>query len=164
MLIALFAGVGCGSPDAGSPASGGVGPAGGGTIELTQAGGCSDVFMWAATADGDVAVTFLWNRPAQLQGSPIDMDFVLPDDAMTVNVERGHGLHRNMCTDMIDVGAEPSSVDAVTGGSGHLTVSVANLPDGRSTGVLRLDDLEGPDGLRFAPIEVTTGCIGCADG
>jgi len=133
-------------------------------LELTRSGGCGDVFMWATTSGGDVAVTVSWNRPFEQQRRAAEVRFAVPDDEIVVRIERGRTLERNMCTDLIDGESEPEWVRTATAGRGHLVVGEFDPVTWRARATLTLEGVEGPDGLRFAPAELSTDQIGFFSG
>ena len=97
-------------------------------------------------------------------GPPWARHSVAALDDVSFSVERGRTLERNMCTDLIDGESEPEWVRTATAGRGHLVVGEFDPVTWRARATLTLEGVEGPDGLRFAPAELSTDQIGFFSG
>lgn len=133
------------------------------TVVLTEGDACGDAFFWAASGEGDIAVTVAveaWDRSRR---ATTTIDFTLPDPSVEVEILRGGRLQRNFCTDLPDPASDPRSRQPATAGDGTITLDPKIQTCG-VTGTLELDGLIGQDGTIFAPINVRSGSIGCYAG
>ncbi|MGY1744056.1 hypothetical protein [Blastococcus sp. SYSU D00695] len=132
-----------------------------GTVELVRGDACRDVFFWAATASGELAVTVtvdVADRPAD---GPTEVSARLPDPGVTVEVLRGPGdLTVDLCTDAL-VGVEPTGRQSAVAGDLAMTVDPPGEDCGESDGRLRIEGLVAEDGTAFAPIDVVSVLVGC---
>lgn len=136
-------------------------------IALTRSGACGDAYFWAATESGDIAVTVTVDARERSARAPTAISFEQPGDGLTIEVLRGSNLPRNLCNDVIDPDAEPTSTMPATAGHGEITLDpTAEAPDGcgTTTGRLHADGLTAPDGTTFEPITITSHSIGCYAG
>lgn len=167
-VAALLAGVaGCSSGD-----DGGVGDGGAGgrqaAVVLEQSGGCGDAFFWAATAEGDVAVTVTVEARSRSTAEPTVIDFTLPDPVVAVEVQRGRALVQPMCNDVID--SRVWRVDErLAGVSGAGRIRLAPRAEGEPSacgvsGDLRLEGLVAEDDTRVGDVAIQTDQIGCYAG
>jgi hypothetical protein len=127
-------------------------------VDLTRTGACADVFFWAATASGDLAVTVTADARDR---STVDQTTirVVPDgDDAAIEILQGENLHWNFCNDIISGQAEPTSTQSAASGSGVLKLDPRQ--PGLVSGSLIITDLEAEDGTIFAPIEVHSDRIG----
>lgn len=138
-------------------------------VLLTAGDGCGDVYFWAATDSGDIAVTVSLEARGRSSDKATTLEFVLPSPTVAVEVLDGDHLDRNFCTDVFDGDAEPRRRQAAVSGTG--TVTLDPLPEGPDSvscgsvaGELELRDLEAEDGTLFAPIRVSSDSIGCYSG
>ncbi|MGY1774142.1 hypothetical protein [Blastococcus sp. SYSU D00813] len=141
---------------AGSPTAGGT--AG---VVLTDGDACGEVFFWAAGGSGDVAVTVSTDVVDRATDGPTRLRYALPDPRVEVLVLTGHDLTANFCTDAIDAAAEPTATQEVTAGTVTLDLDPPGEECGESDGRLRIDGLVAADGTRFAPVDVSSGSVGC---
>jgi hypothetical protein len=157
ILISTGFGLGCTSDD---PRS---------SVELPQGDACGEVGFWASTASGDLAVQVSIDVADRATDSTTVTEFVLPDDAVQVQVLEGTNLPRNFCTDLIDSDSQPKRRRSATAGTGTITVE-PRTPDGSNpvcgsaAGLLTLTGLVADDGTTFAPITVQTRSVGCYSG
>ncbi len=139
-------------------------------LSLPATGGCGDAYFWAATADGDVAVTVYAELRNRATAEPTTLEFTVPDGAIQIEVLRGENLPRNFCTDLADMRSEPASVGTAASGSGSIRLAppAPCLSSGTDVvaaqGDLSLNDLIAEDGTTFAPVSVSTHYIGCYSG
>ena len=159
-LLVLASACAGGSSSSSDPARG---------VRLTASGGCGDAFIWATTAEGDLAVTVSTEARDRSAAGPTTIDLDLPDPAVTVEVLRGEDLARNFCNDVILPSSRPADTQSVTAGTGEMVLdppkdagSYANC--GTTSGRLRLRGLVAEDGTTFAPIDARTDQIGCYAG
>lgn len=161
-LLALAALAGCG-PDGDDDA----GP-GGGPIELTRSGGCGDAYLWAATEDGTVAVTVgvVVPRHSTREDTVVEID--LPDPDVDAELLRGdQDLTRNLCVDVVDPDAEPTSTVELTAGTGEVTTTAISTDVGLCgdvTGTLELADVVAEDGTVIGDVDADSETIGCFAG
>lgn len=167
--------VGCASGDDDAPGggSGGGGSGGGGdgqptsgAPDLTQSGGCGDAFFWAATAEGDLAVTVTVEARDRSGSEPTVVDFTVPDPAVTVELQVGTELVQAFCNDLLDHNHHVESEHAAREGTGRITL--APLPADESTcgliGELHVEGLAFEDGTEVGTVDVRTDAIGCYAG
>jgi hypothetical protein len=138
-------------------------------VRLTASGGCGDAFLWATTAEGDVAVTVSTEARDRSAAGPTTIDFDLPDPEVTVEVLRGEDLARNFCNDVILPSSRPTDTRRATAGTGAMVLDPPKDPGsydncGTASGRLRLRGLVAEDGTTFAPIDARTDQIGCYAG
>jgi hypothetical protein len=138
-------------------------------IDLVQSGACGDAFFWAASADGETAVTVdvTYSRPADAQGK-VTIPFTAPgNQVVRVEVLTGADLSRNFCTDVIDMSSQPDTRSAAVAGQGRVTIAIPPRDGsgcGRTLGSLDLSGLVAADGTEFSPITVESRDIGCYSG
>jgi hypothetical protein len=145
----------------GSPASTPAVPGRPGGVALPDGGACGEVFFWAASASGDVAVTVSVDVTDRPVDGPTHLRFGLPDAEVDVAVLTGRDLPDNFCTDVIDSRSEPTGTQEVTAGTVTLDVDPPGEECGESDGRLRIDGLVAADGTAFAPVDVRSGLVGC---
>lgn len=139
-------------------------------LSLPDSGGCGDAYFWAATADGDVAVTVYADLRSRSASDSTTLEFTIPDETVEIQILRGENLPRNFCTDLADMRSEPTSAAAATAGSGSIRLAppAPCLSNGTDVvaaqGDLSLTDLVAEDGTKFAPVSVSTHYIGCYSG
>ncbi|SEP07480.1 hypothetical protein [Trujillonella endophytica] len=162
LAVALL--TGCSTTEvsgAASPAGGtSAGPAGDG-VELVRGAACGEVTFWAASESGEVVVTVTVDVADRPAGEPSEFGYELPDPAVLVTVHSGPGdLSENFCTDVL-LGPEPTLRQDVVAGTVALTVDPPGEDCGDSDGRLRVEGLVAEDGTTFAPIDVSSGLVGC---
>ena len=138
-------------------------------VRLTVSGGCGDAFFWATTPKGDVAVTVSVEARDRTAEAPTTIDLDLPHPEAADEGPPGQGLARNYCNDIILADSKPTDTQAVTAGTGSVTLDPPKDPGGyancgTTSGRLRLRGLEAEDGTTFAPIDASTDQIGCYAG
>jgi hypothetical protein len=128
-------------------------------IELSRSGGCADAFFWAASADGELAVTAYVDVRDRQDAVHLEID--LPDPPVEVTLQRGTDLTQPFCNDVLDQDYELEEEVPVTEGHLELTVDAAR-GDGHGfrMGTLVLTDLVAEDGTRLPDLEITTEMIG----
>jgi hypothetical protein len=136
---------------------------------LPRSGGCGDAFLWAATKDGDLAVTVQVDAVRRPTDQSAQWSVDLPSDDVLVRVLRGVNLPQNFCTDLILEESEPASATRVLDGRLQLTLDPAPTEPvvcGTSSvsGHLRVSGLRAEDGTEFGPFAVATESIGCTSG
>ena len=99
--------------------------------DLTEQGGCGDLFAYAVDAADEVMLTVRLDEPIAAGGdAPFDLVFTLPDPAAEVKVEVGSSISDAMCDDVIENDG-PQVDETWTAVSG--TVSAHLEPDGYGT-------------------------------
>lgn len=95
--LLIVIGVGC-AAEAPAPTEQLLGPA-----ELARAGGCADVFLYAATAEGSVAVTVNWPDAAgrAMAEGEWRETVTLPDHLVRVTLQLGRSLADPLCNDVV---------------------------------------------------------------
>lgn len=139
-------------------------------VVLSEGEACGDVYFWAASESGDVAVIVMVDARDRSTTEPTTIELALPDPTVVVEVLEGEDLSRNFCTDVIDLASEPQGRQHAVAGEGTITLGPA--PEGPSSyrscgtvsGELVLDGLVTEDGTTFAPIAVSSDSIGCYSG
>jgi hypothetical protein len=129
----------------------------------------ADVEFWAATSSGDLAVQVSLDVTDRSSDSASTSEFVLPDDAVRVQVLEGTDLPRNFCTDAIDSAFQPKRRRSAKAGTGFITVEPptpagSNPACGSVAGQLTLTGLVADNGTTFAPITVHSRSVGCYSG
>jgi hypothetical protein len=166
--------VGCTSGDDDVPGGGSGGGSGGGgdgqptsgAPALTQSGGCGDAFFWAATAEGDLAVTVSVEARDRSGSEPTVVDFTVPDPAVTVELQVGTELVQAFCNDLLDQNHHVESEHAASEGSGRITLGPIAAP-GPTCGVdgeLHVEGLAFEDGTEIGTVDVRSDAIGCYAG
>ncbi|MGY1742931.1 MULTISPECIES: hypothetical protein [unclassified Blastococcus] len=164
LLACLLCLAACTTTTAGgaSPATpGGGAGAGADAIALTDGDACGEVFFWAASDGGDVAVTVSVDVVGRAEDGPTRLRYGLPDPEVEVAVLTGQDLTANFCTDAIDAAAEPTGTQEATAGTVTLDLDPPGEDCGHSDGRLRIEGLVAADGTTFAPVDVSTGFVGC---
>ncbi len=162
-------GSGTATPDPGRSTAPGttVGPRpgpGGGGVELVRGDACGEVFFWAASESGTVAVTVSVDVVGRPAGGPSEFSFPLPHPDVTVRVLSGPGdLTEDFCTDVL-LGTGPTGEQEAVAGTVLLTVDPPGEACGESDGRLRIDGLVVQDGTAFPPVDVRSASVGCAVG
>lgn len=160
LVVASLAGCGSDGDDDAGP--------GGEPIQLTRSGGCGDAYLWAATEDGTVAVTVGVEVPGHSTREDTVVAIDLPDPDVEAHLLRGdQDLTRNLCVDVVDADAEPTSTVELTAGTGTITTTPISTDVGLCgdvTGTLELTDVEADDGTRIAEVTAETADIGCFAG
>ena len=166
LAAALAASTACGSGGDGSART--LGPAPGGTVELTRSGGCGEAFLWAATEDGTTVVTVGVGTDRYSTTDPVVVAVDLADPEVDGALLRGDGdLTRNLCVDVLDDDAEPDGTVALAAGAGELVIGTipTDVPAcGNVDGTLDLDGVEATDGTTIGSVHAETGSIGCFAG
>lgn len=163
LLAVLVTGCTTSTDGSASPAAeaGGPGTGSGGEVVLTDGDACGEVFFWAAGGSGDVAVTVSADVVDRAADGPTRLEYRLPDPRVEVLVLTGRDLTANFCTDAIDGASEPTGTQEVTAGTVTLDLDPPGEECGESDGRLRIDGLVAADGTRFAPVDVSSGFVGC---
>jgi hypothetical protein len=166
LVVAVSALAACGSGGDGSART--LGPAPGGTVELTRSGGCGEAFLWAATEDGTTVVTVGVETDRYSTTDPVVVTVDLADPVIDGALLRGDGdLTRNLCVDVLDGDAEPDETVTLTAGTGELVIGT--IPTdvgacGNVSGTLDLGNVTAEDGTTFGTVHAETGSIGCFAG
>ena len=86
-------------------------------------GGCGDVFMYAATADGRLAVVIQWEGAATSawEEDAFAASATLPHDSMSVSLEAGQGLSSLYCNDILMPGQGVQATTRAVAGSVELS-------------------------------------------
>lgn len=122
-LLLALAGVACATTP-GPPRDQLLGPA-----ELSRAGGCSDVFLYATSADDTVAVTVNWPDAAsraQAEGESSEQ-VALPHTDVRVVLQFGRFLSEGFCTDVV-MPDRPQLLAEVPASSGDAELRVVAEP------------------------------------
>ena len=87
-------------------------------------GGCGDVFTYAATDDGRLAVVVQWEGAATAawEEGAFSASVSLPDDSMAVSLEAGRGLSSFYCNDILMPGQGVQATTKAVAGSVELSV------------------------------------------
>jgi hypothetical protein len=95
-----------------------------GPAELTQTGGCGDVFIWATNAEGTMGITIEWEGAARnaWAADGFEETAELPQAPVTVSLVAGQGLSRLYCNDVLEPGMSEDSRVPARSGSVELTV------------------------------------------
>lgn len=147
----------------GAPAGGSTGRSGspGGDVELVRGDACAEVFFWAASASGEVAVTVEVDVADRAADRPSEYSLELPDPGIAVTVLTGPGdLTQDFCTDAL-VGVEPTGEQEAVAGTVLIRVDAPGEDCGESDGELRIDGLVTEDGTGFPPVHVRSVLVGC---
>lgn len=171
LAVALCGGVGCGSSDSGGAPRATTtlaAPALVPPVALTRFGACADAFVWAANADETVVVTAYLDAADRSTTEPTTYVLDLPDERAEVQVLRGRGLTRNLCTDALSMESEPASTEVGIAGQVRIDVDAA-LPEryagcGVTSVRFAFTGIESADGTTFAPATAETTGIGCYSG
>lgn len=92
--------------------------------DLTEVGGCGDVFAYAVDAGDEVMLTVHLDGPiAASENEPVTLELTLPDPSAEVKVERGSQISDAICDDVIENGG-PRVDETWTAVSGTVTADV----------------------------------------
>jgi hypothetical protein len=161
LLLAVGPVAACGTDD---PAAGGGSASE--PVALPRGDACGDVWFWAATEAGDLAVTAYVDARSRSGSQASTIDFAVGDAGVRVEVLRGRDLPRNFCTDVIDSRSEPTEAQPAVAGTGRVTLEPLVSPTGCGSiaGELTLEGVVAEDGTELAPIAVSSRHVGCYSG
>lgn len=113
-------------------------------VELTAAGGCSDVLMYAQNAGATISVEFSTDglvAAAMNSGLVTKTDFTLPIAAVGLIARTGSDLHNDLCTDFIDVPPSVELTYTATAGSVSVTITPGAMPGDSSSATAEFKDV-----------------------
>lgn len=129
---------------------------------FTQSGGCGDVFFWAGTEDGAVAITVEISQESRSAVSATEQPFSASDRGTKVRLLRGRSLSGAFCTDVWPADHRIDDEDVVTTATGSITLPPKGPCGGRGT--LQLDEALHPEVGSVYQLVMTATEIGCYAG